>query len=270
MPTRLADFFKRQPWMLAFLVLICLWEAVSYWHLLGRTLLASPAEVWHVLSVSTLSRGGLRQSVYLNAFYTFRRALIGWSIALLAGSALGLVTGSIEALFIGTEPIIEFTRVIPPVLALPLFLVAFNYGEPAYTWTIVFGCFPMMSLAVARGVQSISREKMELLSAYRVSGPVRAFAVVMEILPSVFLGARLTLTMALIVTVVTEMVFTPNNGWALGALARDSEISFDTPRFYGCVVVVALFGYLANVGIRKFEERLGVGSSAETRVGTQA
>ena len=262
MLTKVIHFFKRQPWMLAFLALICLWEAASYGHLVGSTLLASPGEVWHVLSQFAFPQGALRQSVYMNALYTFRRALTGWCIALFAGSALGLVVGSIEALSIGTEPIMEFARVIPPVLALPLFLVAFNYSEPAYTWTIVFGCLPVMSLSVARGVQSISREKMELLSAYRVARPVRAFAVVMEILPSVFLGARLTLTMALIVTVVTEMVFTPSNGWALGALARDSEISFDTPRFYGCIVIVALFGYLANVGIRKLEERLGVGGAA--------
>ncbi len=244
--------------------MVGLWEAVSCWHLIGRTLLASPREVWEVLARSALSSNlDDGQNVYIHAFYTFRRALSGWGLTVAGGIALGLMVGSVDSLYVGTEPIVEFARVIPPVLAFPLLLVAFNYGEPAYTWTIVFGCLPVMTFAVARGIRSISREKLELLAAYKVPGSVRAFSVVMETLPSVFLGARLTLTMALIIAVVTEMVFTPRNGWALGAIARDSEISFNTPVFYACVVVVGLFGYLANIGIRKIEELLGVAPSGD-------
>ena len=259
---KLAVFVKRHSWILAFVLMFGLWEAATYWHLIGRTLLASPREVWEVLTRSVQSSTlDHNQNVYIHAFYTFRRALTGWGLTVVGGIAFGLLTGSFEALYIGTEPIVEFARVIPPVLALPLLLVAFNYGEPAYTWTIVFGCLPVMTFAVARGIRGISQEKLELLAAYKVPGVVRGFSVVMETLPSVFLGARLTLTMELIIAVVTEMVFTPRNGWALGALARDSEISFDTPLFYACVVVVGLFGYLANIGIRKIEELLGVAPS---------
>ncbi len=267
MTSGLGAFLKRHAWIISFLVVLCFWSAASRWGLVGKTLLASPAEVWHVLLQSaSLPVADERQNVYIHAFYTFGRALEAWCIVLAAGIALGLATGSLYVLFIGAEPLMEFARSIPPVLALPLFLVAFNYGERAYIWTIVFGCLPVMILAVAQGVEQISREKLEILAAYRVARLVRAFAVVMEILPSVFLGARLTLTMSLIIAVVTEMVFTPRNGWALGALARDSEISFDTPRFYSCVLVVALFGYLANVGIRKIEEALGLVSSVRAEL----
>jgi len=210
---KLAGLFKRHSWILAFVLIFGLWEAGSYWHLIGRTLLASPREVWEVLARSAFfSKLDDDQNVYIHAFYTFRRALSGWGLTVVGGVVFGFVTGSFEALYVGTEPIVEFARVIPPVMAFPLLLVAFNYGEPAYTWTIVFGCLPVMTFAVARGIRGISREKLEILAAYKVPGVVRGFSVVMETLPSVFLGARLTLTMALIIAVVTEMVFTPRNG----------------------------------------------------------
>lgn len=254
----MARLLRRQAWLWAFVILLATWEGLSHWHIVGSTLLASPTEVWRVLL-----RFGGQQNIYVHAGYTIERALAGWGLTVAGGVVLGLLTGSFGTLYSGTEPIVEFARVIPPVLAFPLFLVAFNYGEAAYTWTIVFGCLPVMTLAVGRGVQGISREKLDLLRTYRIAGPVRAFTVVMEVLPSVFLGARLTLTMAVIIAVVTEMVFTPRNGWALGALARDAEMSFDTPTFYACVVVIALFGYLANRGIRQIETFLGVSARGE-------
>jgi ABC-type nitrate/sulfonate/bicarbonate transport system permease component len=179
-------------------------------------------------------------------------------VALALGIVCGVIIGSIFVIFIGSEPVVEFARSIPPVMAFPLFLVAFNYEESAYIWSIVFGCFPIMILAVSRGVSGISTEKLELLTVYRVRALVRWFTMSMEILPSVFLGARLTLTLALVIAVVTEMVFSPRSGWALGALARDSEIDFDTPTFYACVLIIGAFGFIANVALRKVEQRLDV------------
>ena len=86
----------------------------------------------------------------------------------------------------------------------------------------------------------------------------------MEILPSIFLSARLSYSFALIIAVVTEMVFTPRDGWALGALARDSEINFDTPMFYACVLIIGGYGYLINLLFKLIEQKLGDGKEKTT------
>jgi ABC-type nitrate/sulfonate/bicarbonate transport system permease component len=42
----------------------------------------------------------------------------------------------------------------------------------------------------------------------------------MEIAPSAFLGARITFSMSLVIAVVSEMIFTPRSGLAIGSLAK--------------------------------------------------
>jgi ABC-type nitrate/sulfonate/bicarbonate transport system permease component len=78
-----------------------------------------------------------------------------------------------------------------------------------------------------------------------------------EILPSVFLAARVIFSFSIIVAIVTEMVFSPRSGFALGSLAKDSEISFDTPTFYACAVILGAYGYVVNSLLRRIESWLG-------------
>jgi ABC-type nitrate/sulfonate/bicarbonate transport system permease component len=120
-----------------------------------------------------------------------------------------------------------------------------------------------MVLTVARGIQSLDHTRLELLSIHGASPLLKAFASVVEILPATFLGARLTFSVSLIVAVVTEMVFSPRSGSALGALAKDAQISFDTPTFYACIIVLGVYGYAVNAFLRRVEWWL----AGETRRG---
>jgi len=90
-----------------------------------------------------------------------------------------------------------------------------------------------------------------------ITGLLPETAYAMELVPGIFLGGRLAMSMALIITVVSEMVFTPRNGLSLGALARDSQIDFNTPAFYACVLFAAIFGLSANMALKYGEHRLG-------------
>ena len=146
-------------------------------------------------------------------------------------------------------------------MAFPLFLVAFDFGTPAFVWTIAIGCLPIMVLAVARGIQNLDRSRQELLVVHDVSRGLRIVASIVEIMPSAFFGARLTFSISLIVAVVTEMVFSPRSGFAIGALAKDSQITFDTPTFFACILLLGTYGYVMNAIMRHVEWRL----SGETR-----
>lgn len=251
------NLLKTQTGLLGLLCLVLLWLGLASTGWIGKTLIASPGEVIETIGHAFVDDALLADKFHVHAFHTLRRALDGWGLGIGLGIALGLSLGGLLPLYKASEPAVEFFRAIPPVLAFPLLLVAFNYGESAYIWTIVFGCLPIMTLAVARGTLAVSRDRLDILRSFGVARTVRVFATSMEIVPSVFLGARITLSVAIIISVVTEMVFTPRSGLALGALARDSEIDFNTPMFYTCVFTIGLFGYLANLMMRKIEQWLG-------------
>jgi ABC-type nitrate/sulfonate/bicarbonate transport system permease component len=237
--------------------LLLLWVLLSSSGLIGKTLLASPTEVLHTVVRAFARDAQVSEKFHLHTLHTIYRALSGWTLSIVFGLMLGVAIGSLRAVYAGAEPVAEFVRSIPPILAFPLFLVGFNYGTPAYIWTIIFGCLPIMTLAVARGTLSISRDRIEVLKSFNVATPVRLFALAMEVLPSFFLGARITLSTALIIAVVTEMVFAPRSGLALGTLARDAEIDFNTPIFYACVLSIGAFGYLSNFLLRRLEQWIG-------------
>lgn len=256
-------FLRYRPWICSLILIMLAWFATTYFGWVGKTLIASPQEVWGVVLQAFASGATKSEQFHIHAAHTILRALNGWLIATTSGLLIGIGLGSIEILHRATEPVFEFVRSIPPVLAFPLFLVAFNFQDVSFIWTVVFGALPIMVLTVARGTQRVSKARKGMLKAFGAPALVRFVARIFEILPSVFLGARLTLSMSLIIAVVSEMVFTPRNGFALGALARDSEIDFDTPMFYTCVITIGLFGYIMNYCMKQIEHRLGNSNGAQ-------
>ena len=244
---------QRYAWFPTVAGLLVVWILVARYELIGKTLLASPSEVYHA-TIQALSEDATKQQrFHLHAIATFGRALKGWLLSAIFGIVIGVLVGSYRYFLNAVEPIVEFARTIPPVLALPLFLVAYSFGEKAYTATILFGCVPIMIVTIAKGVASIRKEPFDLLESHGVSTTIRLIARGFEVVPSIFLGLRLTLSFSLIIAVVSEMVFSPRSGWSLGALARDAEIDFNTPLFYCCVILAGIFGFVANLSLRYLE-----------------
>ena len=254
------------PQYLAVVSAILVWWTIARFELVGRTLIASPMEVLGVLSGAS----GEDSVVWSHALHTLNRALQGWFIALLAGSFIALCIGRVRALYLGAEPLVEFVRSVPPVLIFPLLLVAFSHGIESYVWTIALGCAPVMVLVVARRLQELSEDKMELLKLYRVGPTIRWVVMGMEIMPGLFLGSRFMLSIAIVISVVTEMIVAPNSPWALGALAQDALMSFNTPQYFAAVLIIGGFGYLSNAGLRLAEGRLARMVGTEQRSASEA
>lgn len=247
---------RRFPILLSLPLLLLLWALAVRFGWIGKSLLAGPVEVVQVL-LQALRPATPGAAIYAHAAATIERATAGWAISLVAGGALGLLLGLNTTVYRAAESFFEFARAIPPIMAFPLLLVAFNFESPAYVWTIAVGCIPIMVLTVARGVRTLDHTRLELLNVHGASSSLQLFASIIEILPATFLGARLTLSISLIVAVVTEMVFSPRSGFALGALAKDSQISFDTPTFYACILILGVYGYAVNALLRQAEHWLG-------------
>jgi ABC-type nitrate/sulfonate/bicarbonate transport system permease component len=248
-------FLRNHPYIVTGFLLLAAWYLVTRVGWVGKSLLASPLEVAVVLA-DGFNPAGPANAVYHHAWDTAVRGLAGWSIALGLGSLAGLLMGMNSIIYRAWEPVVEFARAIPPIMAFPLLLVACDFGPTAYVWTIAIGCLPIMMLSVSRGIQHMDHSRLDLLAMHGASRQLRIAISVIEIMPATLFGARLTFSISLIVAIVTEMVFSPRSGFALGALAKDSQISFDTPTFYACILILGIYGYSANALIRHCEWRL--------------
>lgn len=177
-------------------------------------------------------------------------------LGLLVGVVAGLVIGLVAALAARRAPIVEgmvdFARSIPPVVMLPVFLLAFGYGDVARTATVAAGCAWIMALSIttaATAPPSARREMLDLAGATRLH--TLAWTQPWESLPVLAVGLRSSASTAVIVAVVTEMIAGAEHG--IGSRIISAQIASDTTTLTLSVLAVGAMGYLANAGLRTLE-----------------
>jgi ABC-type nitrate/sulfonate/bicarbonate transport system permease component len=214
------------------LALLGLWGAASRsaW---GRAhSVPTPAEVAHAAV-----EGARDGTLLCDCADTLARTLAGAGAAVLLGGALGLWLGGRPGLWRAVEPTADFVRSIPPVLVYPLLLLGFGYNEGSRLATVAFGAFGAVLLPVAAALARAPAARADVVRLAGLRG-YAAFRVLHlpEALPALVTGARLALTTALVITVVTEMLVGSRHGLGVRALAALQEYR---PERLWCVVLLS-------------------------------
>jgi ABC-type nitrate/sulfonate/bicarbonate transport system permease component len=231
--------------LLALAAAIGAWWAVAQLHVAGRPLVATPAA-----TLGALSRAAPTLSRDLAA--TATRTGVG----LAAGVALGLVIGVLAAILARRAPVIEglldFARSVPPVVILPVCLLAFGYNELARVATVASGCVWTISLAVITAASSPRSARQEILDVAGAT-PLRALVWTQpwESLGVLAVGLRTSASTAVIVAVVTEMIAGAERG--LGARVIAAQIVGDTEGLTLAVLATGALGYAINLVLRGLE-----------------
>jgi ABC-type nitrate/sulfonate/bicarbonate transport system permease component len=221
------------------------WWAVAQIHVAGRPLIATPAG-----TLGALSRAAPTLGRDLAA--TAMRAGVG----LAAGVAAGLVVGALAAVLVRRAPVIDglldMARSVPPVLILPVCLLAFGYNELARVATVASGCVWTISLAVMTAAASSRSARREMLDVAGAT-PLRALAWTQpwESLGVLVVGMRTSASTAVVVAVVTEMIAGAEHG--LGSRVIAAQIVGDTEGLTLDVLVAGVLGYGVNLGLRALE-----------------
>jgi NitT/TauT family transport system permease protein len=178
----------------------------------------------------------------------------GLAIAILLGTAIGLLIGRSIVADRMLRHYINAFNAVPMVIVLPLVSLWFGYTGEARLATIVFAAIFAIILNVADGTRSVSREYLEVARSFR-SG--RARMVIEIVLPAAtpyFLaGLRLAAGRALIGAVVAEF-FTAIGGLGYYILYMSRTYRHDEA-FVGVLLLAAFglsFELLVNAGTLRF------------------
>jgi ABC-type nitrate/sulfonate/bicarbonate transport system permease component len=231
--------------LLALAAAIGAWWAVAQLHVAGRPLVAAPAATLGALSsvAPTLGR---------DLAATATRTGVGLAV----GVALGLVIGVLASILARRAPVVEglldFARSVPPVVILPVCLLAFGYDELARVATVASGCVWTISLAVMTAASSPRSARQEILEVAGTT-PLRALVWTQpwESLGVLVVGLRTSASTAVIVAVVTEMIAGAERG--LGARVIAAQIVGDTEEMTLAVLATGALGYSINVALRGLE-----------------
>ncbi|MET9344849.1 ABC transporter permease subunit [Nonomuraea sp. NPDC003804] len=168
------------------------------------------------------------------------RLAAGWAVAAAAGVALGLVLGRSRWLAALVEPLIHFGRSVPPAALLPVFLVFFRVGTPIQLAAIVYGVLWPVLINSMDGARYANRQYLDTAQVFGL----RRWPIVLAAAgPKIFAGLRLSVALALIMMVISEL-YASSEG--IGHRMREAEGSFDIPAMWAGIVLLGVLGVVLN------------------------
>jgi len=231
------------------IVLITLWAGVNSSGLVDTLYLPKVGEVWEKIIDFILTDG------WRHVGSTLIRTLLSIGLATLIGVPLGLVIGLSPRLYQASEIIIDFFRSVPGTAFFPLFLLFFGVGDEVKIAITSFVVFWVILLNSIYGVWNCPKTRMKIAKVFRATRrQIFQEVIIYDALPQIVVGLRLSLSLALVITIVTEMYIGGNYG--LGRKIYDSYIAYDTARLYATIIIIGGLGLVINRFFGCFERRV--------------
>jgi ABC-type nitrate/sulfonate/bicarbonate transport system permease component len=170
--------------------------------------------------------------------------LAGLVLAIVIGSALGVLVGISRRIDRALQPLLEFMRAIPPPVTVPLASLLIGYSESMKLTVIALaGLWPIL-LNAASAVRGIDPLLLDVARSFRLTTWQRMNRITLPaIVPSLLLGIRVAIPLAIVVTLLVEML-TSLPG--VGALMIRSQRNYQSSEVYALLVLVGLFGFVVN------------------------
>lgn len=219
--------------------LLVLLEALCRFQWLDTTYFPPPSAVF--VSLFGLARHGV---LYGHLGATLGRALVGYGCATVLAVPLGLLIGEFRWVRHLLEPLVDMLRPMPSAAVIPVAILLFGIGNEMKIAVIIFGSlWPTIVSTVdgIRGVDPLIVDTGRLLQFTPLQSLLRI--VLPAAMPTIMTGMRISLAIALILTVTSEMIAGSDG---LGYFILDAERSFAFREMFAGIIVVGLVGYLAS------------------------
>lgn len=181
------------------------------------------------------------------------RVAAGYLIAILVGGVAGVILGVWRSGEYLLRPLTEFIRSTPGIALLPIFIMFLGIGDTMKIAMIAYASMWPILLNTIDGVRSVQPTLDSVSRSYRLRWTYRLrYVLLPSLAPQFFSGARIALSIALVVLVTVEM-FGANGG--IGYFIRTAQQGFRTDDMWAGIVVLAIVGYLLNVLFRAGENR---------------
>ncbi len=226
--------------------LLMLWQVLGEQGVISRVFFPPPSRALAVLA-EWVSSGELWQPLG----GTVWRTLAGWGGATILGVALGAVIASSALTRDLFEPTIEFLRPLPSSAMIPPAILLLGLTDAMVVAVVIFGSIWPILLGAIHGFRSVEPRLKELSRALKMGRLhfMRGIALP-NALPEIFAGMRVSLAIALIITVVAEML---SSRPGLGQMILFAARGFRSAEIFAGVFLLGALGYLGNAVLQRAE-----------------
>jgi ABC-type nitrate/sulfonate/bicarbonate transport system permease component len=208
---------------------------------------------WNLWFIEDDGGFGLTETMTEDILPSLGRVLGGWAIAVVLGVALGAALGRSKTGMQYVGPLFAFFRAMPSPALLPIFISLIGLNDDMKIALIVFGCIWPVLMNTVDGVRSVDAVKTDTARSFRTPRTQWVTMVVLPAaLPKIFAGLRLSLAIAVILMVVSEMV---GDTTGIGYQLIFAKSQFDFLTMWAWIVLLGIIGYGLNLALLAVERR---------------
>ena len=234
---------------LSILVGFALWEILTRLLLENELLIPPPSSV-----LRSFWKLGLSGQLNPHILATLFEFACGFSTACVVGILLGYFMGRYRWFDDLMDPWIAMLYSIPVIAFVPFIIIWFGIGLLSKIIVVFKITAVAIVLNTAAGIKTIDPSLLELAKSLRLSPMETTYKIRLPAaLPYIITGMRLGVGRALLGVVVAELM-AANAG--LGYLLRDASETWDSPKLFVTVILLAALGMGSFTLIRKAERKL--------------
>jgi ABC-type nitrate/sulfonate/bicarbonate transport system permease component len=251
------------PWLRSFVVryglailLIVIWQLVtmranSLFFPTPVQILGRAYDLWLSGPAHRLFLG---DGVFKDILPSLFRLLSGWIIAVVVGTSVGVLIGRSQALHDLVDPALQFLRAIPGPALIPAFLILFGTETTMRVTLIAFGSIWPVLLNTIEGARTVDPLQLDTAKSFKLPPFARFTRIILPAaLPKIMAGAKVSLSLAVILMVVSELVAATNG---IGYRILDAQIMLLLPDLWCGIVLLALIGFGLNAIFERVEQRV--------------
>ena len=231
----------------AVVILLVLWEALVWLMGWPDYKMASPSDLGPVFIE-------FQHLFWLYGWQTLWRTVAGLAVAVVFGTALGMVMGLSRTLNDALYPLLVGFNAVPKATVVPVIALMFVGQHDFNTVLMAFliSFFPI-AVSVAIGLSTLEPEYRDILHSLGASRFTVFWKIALpKTLPEFFGALKVAVTLAFIGTNLVEII-TPH-GRGLGHLFQSAQTNSDFPLMFAVLLALAALGialYYVIVGLER-------------------
>jgi ABC-type nitrate/sulfonate/bicarbonate transport system permease component len=232
----------------SFAAFLLIWWGIAAW-IENPIQIPTPGRVATAI-VDLISSGEFFENVLISV----ARLAVSLLVAVLLAVPLGFFMGLNEKANAYLDSLVELLRPISGIAWIPLALFIFGIGDVLPVFIMVYVAFFPLLLNTIAGVRNVDRK---LVNAARTMGvgqaPLLRKVIVPAALPTVMVGFRLAFAGAWAAIIAAELIGSPSG---LGFAIEWYRQLLMSPKVFAYIVMIAIIGYLGDLGVRALQRRL--------------
>jgi ABC-type nitrate/sulfonate/bicarbonate transport system permease component len=249
MPDRGGATAINWPGIAAFALIVAAWQGAVGSGLIAFEFFPAPSAI--LAGALELARDGI---LLHDLLHTLLSIAIGWTIAMVVGVSIGLLLGFSTLARRYLLASIDVLRPVPGIAFAPLGLLLFGFSlKTELLVTVLPTMWPVM-INTMGGVANVPPRLADVGRTLRLSSQeIVRHLLLPAAMPAIVVGARISLGLALVMSIVAEIVGNPD-GLGYGIVREQQALH---PEFmFAYIAVVGALGVILNAGVLALTARL--------------